>query len=138
MARTSSAAVILVLGQQTVNGKAGNYDGLSDLSPYIDTASSIVDDLVAAANTDGVTITATKAELIERWLAAHYYTQMDPLYKSRSTDRASGTFVEQNFRMVATQLDPSGLLAGILAGQRAEGAWLGTAAPAARTYDERN
>lgn len=138
MARTSSAAVILVLGQRTAAGKAGNYDGQSDLSPYIEAASSVVDDLAAAASAEGITFTSTKAELVERWLAAHYYTQMDPLYKSRTTDRGKGDFVEQNFLMVATQLDPTGLLPGILEGNRAEGDWLGKAAPDALTYEERN
>ncbi len=94
-----------------------NYGEGTNLSPYIEAASSIVDRLVVAAAALGVAtraVSASQAELVERWLAAHYYTQMDPLYKRRQTADGSGDFVEHGYLEAAKQIDPSGLLDGIL------------------------
>jgi hypothetical protein len=136
--RTTTAAVKSILGQQSSSGKAGNYDGQTDLSPFIETASSLVDDLVAAATEEGEVIIAAKAELIERWLSAHQYTMLDPLYAAKSTKDSSGTFRDQSFLSTALQLDPTGLLSGIIKGQRVGGFWAGTREADARTYDDRN
>lgn len=47
-------------------------DEEDDYSPYILTASSIVDDI--CVDTSTYTYTDEKKELIERWLAAHFFT----------------------------------------------------------------
>jgi hypothetical protein len=138
MARTSVIAVAGILGTQDGAGRAGNYDGTTDLAPFIDTASSVVDDLAAAYRDASLSLSTSKAELIERWLAAHYYTQLDPLYASRATAGGSGSFRDQSYLSVAKNLDPSGLLAGILETQVASGGWLGKLDGEKFTYDERN
>ena len=104
--RTTERAVRAILG--------GHYDNSTGLQPFIDTASSLVDDISAAAPS----ILASRLELIERWLAAHYYEHSDPIASSRSTGKASGQFqgrTEMGFDSTkygqeAKRLDTSGLL----------------------------
>lgn len=127
--RTNSAAVTAILGQ--------NYDSGSesrdpvDLTPYMETASSLIDQVVACATRKGVVISSTQTELMERWMSGYYYTQMDPLYKSRSTLGASGAFAEQSYKEAAVDMDPSGCLNALLKRQRARIEWVG------KTPDER-
>lgn len=126
MARTTAAnvAAVLVDSSLSSNGQ-GDYDGTTDLTPYIDAASSVVDDL-EDADEDGV-LTSTKLELVERWLAAHYYTIMDPIYVSKSTLGRSASFQQRSYKDVAIDLDPTGELAALLGRQRAGGFWGGRA-----------
>lgn len=49
-------------------------DASIDLTPFIETASALVDDPVA---TGSPSYTDAKLELIERWLAAHFYRIRD-------------------------------------------------------------
>lgn len=131
MSRTTAVDVQAILG--------GNWDGKTDLTPYIDTASAVVDDVVECATARSVTVTATRAELIERWLAAHYYTQMDPLYTSKSTQSASGSFKDHGYDKTAIGLDPSGCLSGVLNGRKvARTFWLGQREYEETDYAERN
>lgn len=46
----------------------------ADLTPFIETASSLVDELLEPLGT----MTDAKLELIERWLSAHYYAIHTP------------------------------------------------------------
>lgn len=136
--RTTVTAVKGILG--------GNYGGNSrqcepDLTPYIRTASAVVDDLVTCAEEKGITLSASKLALIEMWLAAHYYTRMDPTYKSRNTLRAGGTFNTDGseYRSVAENLDSTGCMEAILEGYGvAELGWGGKNVPDQRTDEERN
>jgi hypothetical protein len=131
VARTNKQLVAAVLGR--------NYDGTSDLSPWINTASSIVDEAVAVANSRNIPLSSVQQELMERWMAAHYYTQMDPLYKSKSELSASGTFIEQDFSKVAINMDPSKALGWILAGRpRGKVIWAGKTRSNALTYTDRD
>lgn len=131
MSRTTAADVQAVLG--------GNWDQTTDLTPFIDTASELVDDAISCATTRGVTISATRAELIERWLAAYYYTQMDPLYTSRSTADASGSFRDQDYSKAAISLDSSGCLKALLNGTRSATAiWLGKRPSVQTPYYQRD
>jgi hypothetical protein len=103
---------------------------LPDLTTFIDTASSIVDDVAACAVGRGKPLSTVKLELIERWVSAWLYTKADPTYSSRSTQGASGSFVQspqepENFKDGALTLDTSGCLQAILNRQRAGGAYLG-------------
>jgi hypothetical protein len=84
MSRTSPTAVQNILGTE--------YDVTNrpSLNGFIDTASADVDD-VLANDVQGL-MTPNRLELIERWLAAHYYQISDPGYKSRTTAGASGSF----------------------------------------------
>lgn len=45
-----------------------------DLTPFIDTANELVSEVCAPVTT----YTTTRLELIERWLAAHFYAILDP------------------------------------------------------------
>lgn len=130
MSRTTASAVQTLLGR--------NWDQASSVTPYIDTASAIVDQVVSCASDRGVTMTDATLELMERWLAAHFYTQMDPLYKSKTTGRASATFADQDYKKAAMQLDQSGCLAGIMSGMVAEVFWGGTRYGDARSWTDRN
>ena len=131
MASTTAAAVQAVLG--------GNWDQTTDLTPFIDAAAEVVADAVTCAAVRSTTISSTKQELMERWLAAHYYTQMDPLYTSKSTGDASGSFKDYGYDKVAIALDPTGCLVRALNGQKvATSFWLGKTEPNQQTWDERN
>ncbi len=86
--------------------------------PFIDAAASIIDWLYA--NCAGMSSLSTgDLTLIETWLAAHYYSQRDPAYLSKSTGGASGSFQGQVamyfegtwYGQRAMELDHSGCLA---------------------------
>lgn len=121
--RTSPAAVQTLLGNDWGGG---------GVQPYIDAATTVVDDLVTAAAglEPAYAFTPAKAEIIERYLAAHFYTKTDPTYTSKSTGGASGSFVRnpkepEPYKDAAMQLDPTGMLNALLNRQRARLVWLG-------------
>lgn len=111
MARTTA--------QQVDHLLAGEYDQKTKLSPYIETASVIVNWLATQDLAAEGLLNAGQLELIERWLAAHYYQMSDPGYTTRSTAGASGGFQGQfttgfkmtRFGQTAMVLDVTGLLA---------------------------
>src|SRR5678815_4561967 len=115
-ARTTTALVQEILDR--------NYDRLRspNLQPYIDWASSIVDQVAVDAAAKSMTLSSTSLEIIERWLAAYGYTKMDPLYASKSTQGASGAFVtsqsldgeQERYKRAAIEADWSGCLNAIL------------------------
>ena len=78
--RTSSAAV----------GGIIEVDATIDLTPFIETASALVDD-IAAGDTNSV-LTDTRLELIERWLSAHFYAIRDPRTSRERADRIELTY----------------------------------------------
>lgn len=127
MSRTVPSAVQAILGP--------NYDTRNNpsLTPFIDAASAMVDDVVDCAAEEGTTLTAAKLELIERWLAAHFYHCSDPTYSSRSTEGASGSFMGQGtqgiegsrYGQMALRLDPSGCLRATEKGSNGQFIWLG-------------
>lgn len=135
MARTTPALVAALLGM--------NYDRVRtpDLNQFIAPATMIVDQIKAKAAVKGVAYTdsanpgdSSQLETIERWLAAHYYAQQDPLYTSRSTQGATGSFqvgqlgkgfASTQYGANAMDLDFSGVLKNINGQQKARGAWLG-------------
>lgn len=103
-----------------------NYGG-ADLAPYIATASATVDRVATCAARKKVPLTVVELELVERWLAAHNYCQMDPTYSSRSTEGASGSFQGQvtagidgsRYGQNAQRIDYSGCLRNLDKQQRA-------------------
>lgn len=124
MARTTVEAVQAILGT--------DYDSVRapSLVPRIETAAAIVDRVATCASAKDLALSATELELIERWLAAHYYTRSDPTYSSRSTAGASGSFVRhptvpEPYLASALELDYSGCLKAILSRQTAGGFWAG-------------
>lgn len=111
--RTTADKVKNVLGN--------DYDGTINLAPYIETASVMMDRIVARSNVKNGgknALTLAEAEMVERWLAAHNYCMMDPTYSSRSTEGASGSFQGtvadgldgSRYGQQAQRLDPSGCL----------------------------
>lgn len=140
MARTTSAAVKLVLQD--------DYDSANEpsLVPFLDTATAMVDRVATCATRKSWTLSAAELELIERWLAAHFYCQGDPSYVSRSTAGASGNFTGQfgmgldgtRYGQQAQAIDTSGCLAALAKRRVAGGAWLGKTDREKLTWDQRN
>lgn len=136
MARTTPLAVENLLLK--------DYDSRNrpSLSPFIDSATVIVDRVVTCATSKGITLTTAEKELIERWLAAYLYTRSDPIYQSKSTDGASASFVTdpvdpERYRAGAAAVDYSGCLLNILKGQTAGAVWLGKRPSAQTAYVDR-
>lgn len=117
-----------------------NYDVAAgtDLAPFIDSASALVDLVYQCSVRKGDPYPASVLEVMERWLSAYYYTISDPIYKRKRTERAEGEFFDRNFLQPALGLDPLGCLGGLLERKVATGFWLGTPRNEQRTYDERN
>ncbi len=101
-----------------------------NIQPWIDMANSTVDFLQGVAVGRGRGLLPVQQELVERTLACHYYTKMDPLYASNSQGGGSGSFVSdpkepERYRCLACNLDTSGFLTAVLNRQFAEGVYLG-------------
>ena len=91
----------------------GEYDSLNQpsLSPFIDTASGVVDWLMAWDTAHCSELSATTLKAIECWLTAHYYQISDPGYSSRTTASASGAFLGQaTMTLKATRFGQQALL----------------------------
>lgn len=108
-------------------------DGSIDLTPFIETASSLVDDVAAASGAPG----ATRLELIERYLSAHFYTLRDPRPVSERAGPVSATYQSKvalglktsHYGQTAISLDPTGVLDAASKGKQIGAvAWLGTEA----------
>jgi hypothetical protein len=125
VARTNSVAVAAILGR--------NYDEATDLSPFIETAYLMVNKVVLCAARKGATTTAEGLEIIERWLAAHYYGCHDQFYTSKSTGGASASFQGQTgmrleatfYGQTALGLDDTGCLEALSKRNTASMVWLG-------------
>lgn len=114
MARTNSTNVIAVL----LSGK--QYDGVNSpsLDAFIDTANSLVTQLNSECNSGGELDTA-RLELIERYLAAHFYAHADQQMQAKQTGDASATFKGKtdlglngtDYGQTALLLDTTGCLA---------------------------
>jgi hypothetical protein len=124
--RTNSNLVEGILGTE--------YDGETSLLPYIETASVTVNRVAQLASARNMGLSKAELELIERWLSAHCYVMMDPAYKQRTTEGASGGFMGQDgkgfeasrFGQHALRLDWSGSLEAIDKRKIAKAAWLGS------------
>lgn len=75
----------------------GDYDTKKNYSlmPFIETASVIVDQMAEVATESETPYSDSMLEILERWLAAHFYVQGDPSYTARSTLGASGSYTGQ-------------------------------------------
>lgn len=133
--RTTSGSVQSIL--------LSDYDGTSSLTTFIQGASFIVDRLVTCAAEDGTTFSSDELELIEAYLAAYRYTLSDRVYTSKSTSKASGSFLhdkEHNpYLKGAMDLDPTGCLRQLLSNKYRAGAeWLGKAPSEQVDYEDRD
>lgn len=93
-----------------VKGILGNhYDENRNLSPFIDTASGIVD-YIDECDTDG-DLSTTALARIEKWLAAHFYGHSDQFLSEKETGRAKGKFQGQTaMHLDSTQYGQTALL----------------------------
>lgn len=139
MSRTTSLAVQKILLDE--------YDNVSDLSPFIESASSVADYVSAYASRNGVSVTSTTLELIERWLAAHFYKVPDrpsqETRKGRSEDKFQGktgmNLASTYWGQTALTLDYTGALNALNSGKgRASVKWLGKTETEKIEYQDRN
>jgi len=65
-------------------------DDGTDIEPFISTASSLVDEVCVPAGYDD-----NRLNLIELWLAAHFYAVKDPRFQSQGIGGASGSYQGQ-------------------------------------------
>ncbi len=146
MSRTTFDAVAELLG----DGQAGgNYDTVNQpsLQGFIETASAVVDRVATCATRKGLDLSTTELELIERWLAAHFYCVVDPIYTSRSTNGASASFQvgqamegfgSTEYGRQALAMDYSGCLKNISLKQRARSVWTGKVPSEQIPYEDRD
>lgn len=127
--RTNPDAVQAVLRQ--------DWDGSTDLQPFIDTASNIVDAVSSCSALKNKQLTNTTLELIERWLSAHMYVMTDQVEASKSAGKGSATWQGQTgmaldaskYGQMAKMVDVSGCLTNIEKRQFAGFSWLGSCGP---------
>lgn len=133
--RTSSSSVQSILGD--------NYDGSTDLTAFIATASALTDH-VAAKDSDGI-LSATVLELIERWLAAHFYAHADQLKTQEGRGQSNASYQGQygmglkgtKYGQAALDLDFTGALAA-LGKKRIGMSWLGLVPSDQTDYEDRD
>lgn len=136
MARTNSTNVQAVL--------LDNYDGSTDLTTFINTASRMVDRVVTCATRKSVTITAEELVDIESYLAAGLYfgKSGQQLVVEEQTEKARVKFrenVSQGYFDMAKMIDPSGCLAAILSGNKQPRLeWLGKPSSTQTPYYQRD
>ncbi len=113
-------------------GKIIEVEDAIDLAPFIETASALVDTVVAKASE---TLPSERLELIERYLAAHCYTLRKPRPTSETAGSVSISYQSKvdlnlatsHYGQMAMTLDTSGVLRN-LAKNRRQGkvVWLGS------------
>lgn len=127
MSRTSPNAVMGILG--------GNYNGNTPLDPFIDAANNLTTQVASIASQNkGLVIGSTTLEIIERYLAAHFYGFQDQFFQSKSTGRANATFQGQTgmcldstqYGQTAMLMDTTRTLAALNKGGFVGINWLGT------------
>ena len=143
MARTNSDNVKGLL----MDDYGARLDGSSpSLTPFIDSATVVIDRVDACATAKGWALTAAELELLERWLAAHMYCMSDQQLMSKNTLAAGATFRAQGglnlngstYGQTAVALDPSGCLAAIGLRKTAGMEWLGKPPSEQTAYEDRD
>jgi len=97
----------------------------SDLDPFINTANELVTELCTGTQGPSTAYSVTRLELIERWLAAHFYAIRDPRAKSERAGSVGVSYQEKvdlNFAVTtygqqAMMLDTNGALARLNKGK---------------------
>lgn len=106
MPRTTETAVGLII----------ELDDDIDITPFIEAANALVEELLEPAGYDDA-----RLELIERWLSAHIYATRDPRPVSEAAGSVSTTyqskvdigFKNSHYGQMALRLDTKGLLAAL-------------------------
>lgn len=144
MARTTAEAVkdLLIEG--------GDYPPADQTQPpltgRIASANVIVTRVATCATAKGLTLNATELELVERWLAAHFYCVSDRTYAEKNTGKAGAVFDGRTgmsldatlYGQTAQTVDYSGCLSAIGKRRRASIAWLGLPPSEQTDYDDRD
>lgn len=126
-----------------VSGK--DYDGSTDLQPFIDTA-VVLADRVSSLDADSI-LDSTTLERIEAWLAAHLYCTPDRPRQSLSRGGANASYQGQTgmhlestyYGQSAMDLDFTGTLRKINGGNvRAAASWLGRPPSSQTDYVDRD
>jgi hypothetical protein len=144
MARTTSELVEGLLSD--------DYDGESSLTVHVTSAYVMVNRVVTCATNKGITLSDEELELIERWLAAHFYASVDQPYEEKETaagrGKSRGKFQGKTamylegtkYGQNAMALDYSGCLSAIASGKKrvARVDWLGKPPSEQIDYDDRD
>lgn len=140
MARTSSSAVKGILME--------DYDKEFEpsLSPFIETANVLTTRLATKASSEGDNLSVIELELIERWLAAHFYKMSDKAYAENTTADAEAVYDGKTdkgleaslYGQQALILDWTGTLVQMSRHHRARGMWLGKTESEALSWEQRN
>lgn len=105
-------------------------DASIDLAPFIAAANAMVTDIAVESGHS-----SERLQLIETWLAAHFYTVRDPRVTSEKAGTVGASYqsavdlnlATSHYGQMAMVLDSSGLLRGESRAKRRVGAtWLGT------------
>ena len=133
MARTTATNIKKIIEVDTTIVPAD-----ADFDPFIDTANEIVTEMCTGDNGPATAYSVTRLELIERWLAAHFYAIRDPRAKSEKAGSVGVTYqgkVDLNLAVTtygqqAMMIDTNGGLNRLNTGKSptATVLWLGTAA----------
>lgn len=138
MARTDATLVKAILLR--------DYDSRNNpsLTPFITSASMIVDRMVLCATESGITFSDAELLEIEGWVAAYRYTHNNPVYSSKSTDGRSGSFLREDsknpYKAGALEMDPSGCLEQLLGPKKGivpNFSWMGKTENEQQDYWER-
>ena len=140
MPRTNSTAVKELL--------LSDYD--TDTNPsldvFISTANVITTRVNTCATARSITLSSDELELIERWLAAHFYVMNDQTFSSKSTQGASASFHGQTgmnldaskYGQSAKIVDYSGCLTAIAERRTARAFWMGRPPSEQTAYTDRD
>lgn len=133
MARTTATNIKKIIEVDTTIVPAD-----ADFIPFIDTANEIVTEMCTGTNGPATKYTDTRLELIERWLAAHFYAIRDPRAKSEKAGSVGINYqgkVDLNLSVTtygqqAMMIDTHGGLSKLNSGKSPAAAvlWLGTEA----------
>lgn len=108
------------------------------MTPFIEVANVLTSEVATCATAKGKTLSTDKLREIERWLAAHFYSMRDPLFKSNKTADASAVYNDRSYLEVAEALDKSGCLASFFSQKKVSGFWLGKAVSDQIPYVDRD
>jgi hypothetical protein len=124
---------------RTDSGKVGDilgddWDRKRSLTRFIATANVVVNQVSVCAARRELPLDAQTAELLESWLAAHYYKCSDQQFAQETTDDASAIYTGKTDKFLerttygntALRLDISGCLEAFDKRKVARGFWAGT------------
>jgi hypothetical protein len=129
----------------------GAYDLVNnpDVSPFIDSASILIDAVNECALSKDITLTSAQLEIMERWVAAHAYVMTDQRPQEEWDEKAKAVYQGRTglnleaskYGQMALSLDTSGCLSAISSGRNrkaARGYYLGRRPSEQTDYQDRD